>query len=336
MECLKVHQAGDREGVLITGVAGFIGSNLAEVLLARSYRVLGVDDLSIGRIENIAHLLENPRFKFVVGDITNEEFVASLPREAKCIVHLASFKIPKYGDALKTLLVNAQGTSNILELAAKHDVKVVFSSTSDVYGKNTRFDEEADLVLGPPGVRRWAYAISKAYDEQLCLAYKESCGLKVVVLRYFNAYGPRHDLTWRGGPQSVFIDSVLHDKEIVIHGDGTQTRCFTFVSDIIQGTVLAMERNEANGEIFNIGNDKTEISITELARLIARVARKSEPKLRFVRHEELFGRYEEVLVRRPDIGKARRMLGYKPEVGLEEGLKVTIEWQRRIPSVHQK
>lgn len=322
--------------VLVTGVAGFVGSNLAEALLARSYNVLGLDNLSAGRIENISHLLNNPQFSFIRGDITDKEFVEQLARKTRCIVHLASAKIPKYGDALKTLTVNAQGTHNALQAATKHSCKVVFSSTSDVYGKNTRFDEEADLILGPPVVKRWAYAVSKAYDEHLCLAYVESYDLKVVVLRYFNAYGPRHDLTWKGGPQSVFIDSILNDREVVIHGDGTQTRCFTYVSDIIQGTILAMENEQANGEIFNIGNDKTEISIVGLADLITRLANKPKPRLRFVPHEELFGRYEEVLTRRPDIRKARRVLGYAPRIGLEEGLKKTIEWQRKLPSIRQK
>jgi UDP-glucose 4-epimerase len=322
--------------VLVTGVAGFIGSNLAETLLARSYGVLGIDDLSAGRIDNISTLLGNPRFRFVQGDVTDKESVDHLVRQTSCTVHLASAKIPKYGDALRTLTVNVQGTHNVLQAAAKYRRKVIFASTSDVYGKNSRFDEEADIILGPSVVRRWAYAVSKAYDEQLCLAYAESHGLKVAILRYFNAYGPNHDLTWRGGPQSVFIDSILRDREVVIHGDGTQTRCFTYVSDIIQGTILAMEREEANGEIFNIGNDKTEISIVGLADLIARLSNKPGPRMKFVPHEELFGRYEEVLTRRPDIGKARRVLGYAPEVGLQEGLKMTIEWQRKLPSIRQR
>lgn len=324
----------DSGTVLVTGAAGFIGSNLAEALLARSYEVVGVDDLSAGRIENIDNLRDDRRFTLLIGDVTDKQLVSRAAKGVQCIVHLASRKIPKYGDALGTLLVNAEGAHNVLEAARQNEAKVVFSSTSDVYGKNTKFDEESDIVLGPPVVKRWAYAVSKAYDEHLCFAYKDTYALRVSILRYFNAYGPHQDLTWRGGPQSLFIDAVLNDKEVTIHGDGAQTRAFTFAKDIVDGTILAMENRKADGEIFNIGNDKTEISILGLANLIARLAgNPSGPRIRFVRHEELFGRYEEVPRRLPDISKSRTLLGYVPKIGLEEGLTATIRWQRELGGI---
>ncbi len=317
--------------VLITGVAGFIGSNLLDALLERKYEVFGIDNLSVGSIENIEHNLANPNFKFIQGDVREMNVFESIDKDVSQIVHLASLKIPKEGHAEETLLNNTQGMHSVLEFARKYGASVIFASTSDVYGKSNQFPfkEDENLVLGSTDISRWSYASSKIFDEHLCFAYQSTFGVPVTVLRYFNSYGPRHNLTWRGGPQSLFIEAILKGREIVIHGDGSQRRCFTYVSDIVDGTILAMEREEAKGEIFNIGNDQTEISIKDLAYLIKDLSgQKGDLKIRYLPHEKLFGKFDEVKRRIPDLSKAKKILGFTPKISLVEGLKRTIEWQK--------
>ncbi len=321
--------------VVITGVAGFIGSHLSDALLARDYRVVGVDNLSMGRIENVEHNFPNRRFTFSQLDVRHFESLKEACLGAEIIVHLAAYKIPRYGHALDTLLINNLGTKNVLDVAREGGCKVVLASTSDVYGKNARlpFHEESDLVMGPSTVKRWSYAVSKLFDEHLCLAYSETYGFPAVILRFFGSYGPRHHLSWWGGPQSVFISAALNDEEIEIHGDGSQTRSFTYISDTVSGTVAALENEKAAGEIFNLGSTH-EISILDLAHLIKRLSgTPGKIRLRFVPYSSFSGgKYEDVKRRVPDIGKARRMLGFEPQVDLEQGLRWTIAWQRELRS----
>lgn len=319
--------------VLITGVAGFLGSHLLDRLIADGDEVIGVDNLSMGRRDNIEHHLgAGSRFTFLERDVTDPEVFADLPREIDCIVHLAAFKIPRYGKALETLRVNSKGGEHVLELARRLGCKCVLASTSDVYGRNPEvpFAETDDLVYGPSTVTRWAYAVSKLHDEHLALAYQDAYGFPVTLLRFFGSYGPRHHLSWWGGPQSVFIDAVLDDEEIPIHGDGLQTRSFTYVSDTVAGTAAAIERPEADGEVLNIGST-IEITILELAQTIKRLSgTPGEPKIRLVPYESFAGgKYEDVRRRVPDIERCERILGVKAEVGLEEGLRETIAWQRK-------
>lgn len=204
--------------VLVTGVAGFIGSNLAMALLQRGYGVLGLDNLSQGNRTNMAGFSSHPAFEFHEGDIRDASLVASLVVRADCIAHLAAYKIPRYSNALDTIQINTQGTRTILDAAAECGCRVVTASTSDVYGMNPSlpFAETSDLWLGPSTVRRWAYAASKLYDEHLALAYQESRNLPVVLIRFFGGYGPNQNTTWWGGPQSVFIDAALRNQEMDI------------------------------------------------------------------------------------------------------------------------
>ncbi|MBM4081291.1 MAG: NAD-dependent epimerase/dehydratase family protein [Planctomycetes bacterium] len=317
---------------LVTGVAGFIGSNLARELLRRGYEVVGLDNLCHGFIRNVAPLMGDPRFRFVRGDVRDRACVRDAARGARFIVQLAALKIPRYGSALDTLLVNSQGTQNVLEAAREFGCKVALASTSDVYGKNPElpFREDSALVMGSPTIKRWSYAVSKLFDEHLCLAYHAEHGVPVAIMRYFGSYGPNQNLTWWGGPQSVFISAALADRPMLIHGDGQQTRSFTYVSDTVAGTLLCLEKPESVGEVLNIGQT-TEITILDLARLVWRLAGRGEPKLEFVPYST-FGKYEDVPRRVPDISKARRLLGFEPRVGLEEGLSLTIAWQRDILS----
>jgi len=314
---------------MITGVAGFIGSNLAEVMLARGYEVVGVDNLSQGDLLNIEAFRYHERFQFHQADICDEAAMLELSAGCNVVVHLAAYKIPRYSDALDTLRVNAHGSESILKAASTHKFKFVAASTSDVYGKNPSvpFSEESALVMGNPDVRRWAYAISKMFEEQLAFAYHERYGIDVVMLRFFGGYGPNQNLTWWGGPQSVFINKALDDEMIPIHGDGQQTRSFTYISDHVDGILRAVEKPEANNHYFNIGNTY-EITILDLARLIWRLVRgeDSTPKIEMIPYES-FGKYEDVRRRIPDITKAQTLLGFQPLVDLETGLKQTIQWQ---------
>jgi UDP-glucose 4-epimerase len=314
--------------IFITGVAGFIGSNLARALLEKGYEVAGLDNLSQGYLLNMEEFQENPRFTFFKDDIRDEAAMTHAAQDCDVVVHLAAYKIPRYSDALDTLLINSQGTDTVLKVAARQKSKVVVASTSDVYGKNPQvpFCEDSNLVIGQPQVKRWSYAISKMFEEQLVFAYHERYGIDGVCLRFFGGYGPNQNLTWWGGPQSVFIDAALDDKELPLHGDGSQTRSFTFVSDHVAGIIAAIEKEQANNQVFNIGNTH-EITIRQLAETIwCLIHGSTPPKLEYIPYET-FGKYEDVIRRVPDISLARSLLGFEPEVDLQTGLKQTILWQ---------
>jgi UDP-glucose 4-epimerase len=319
--------------VLVTGIAGFLGSHLLDRLVAAGYDVIGIDNLSMGTPRNLASHLGGPRLRFLERDITDASTFDGLDGDVGCVVHLAAFKIPRYGRALDTLRTNARGTEHVLEFARRAGCKCVLASTSDVYGRNPNppFSEDDESVIGPSTVARWGYAVSKLFDEHLAFAYQDSFGIPVTILRFFGSYGPRHHLSWWGGPQSVFIDAVLRGQEIPIHGDGLQTRSFTYVSDTVEAIHASIDKPEANGEIFNVGSNR-EITIVELARLIKRLAdTPGELKLKFIPYDALSGRrYEDVRRRVPDVSRCERILGVKATVELEDGLARTIAWQRGV------
>jgi nucleoside-diphosphate-sugar epimerase len=314
--------------VVVTGAAGFIGSNLSAELLERGYTVRGIDNLSQGSELNVSALLTNPAFSLSRIDVRDESAIDHACEGASAIVHLAAYKIPRYSDALDTLTINTTGTMSVAQAARRHGARLIAASTSDVYGKNAvlPFREDSDLVIGPPSVRRWAYAISKMYGEQLLMAVHERYGIDVVLLRFFGGYGPNQHLSWWGGPQAVFIDKALDQEPCEIHGDGQQTRSFTYVSDHVDGIIRAIENPAACNQVFNIGSTR-EITIEQLARLIWRLVRgDEEPKLKIIPYET-FGRYEDVRRRVPDLSLAQSLLGYQPRVDLETGLATTIRWQ---------
>jgi UDP-glucose 4-epimerase len=319
--------------ILVTGAAGFLGSHLLDKLLCCGHQVVGIDNLSMGKLDNIIRHFDNKRFRFIQNDVTEPATFHSLGKDFDCLVHLAAFKIPRYGKAIDTLRINYRGAENVLEFARQLGCKCVLASTSDVYGRNPKlpFHEDDDSVIGSSKVARWSYAVSKLFDEHLAFAYQESFGFPITVLRFFGSYGPRHHLSWWGGPQSVFIDAVLHDHEIPIHGDGLQTRSFTYVSDTVDGIYAAITKTEANGEIFNIGSTH-EITILDLAKTIKRLCNTpTELKLKFTPYESFTGaKYEDVRRRLPDVSRCEKILGVTARVGLEEGLARTIAWQRRV------
>lgn len=318
--------------ILVTGVAGFLGSNLLKKLLGEGHSVTGVDNLSMGRLENLCDCLHHSNFIFVEGDILDKSVLKNLQSDFDVIIHLAAFKIPRYGNTVDTLKINTKGTENMLDLARAINCKFVFASTSDVYGmsKDLPFKEDGNCVLGDSKVPRWAYAVSKLFDEHLALAYMEDYGIPVVLLRLFGSYGPNQHLSWWGGPQSVFINCILNQEDIPIHGDGLQTRTFTYVDDTIEGIYAATIKPEANGEIFNIGGNR-EITICDLAELIRDLSDyRSDIKIIFIPYDEISKgtKYQDVMRRVPDTTKAEKILGVRAQTSLEDGLRRTFEWQK--------
>ena len=322
--------------ILITGVAGFIGSNLANRLLQNGHTVTGIDNLNYGFMRNVEPIKQEPDFKFILGDIANPHILKDV--HADIIVHLASQKIPRYTSALRTLDENYLMLRNVVDKCKNDRSKILFASTSDVYGKNPNvpFNENSDLVMGPTTVKRWAYALSKMYGEQYIIANKDEYDLKYTITRFFGSYGPHQNLTWWGGPQSVFIEKALKKEEIEIHGDGMQTRTFTYVDDTVSALVACIENEVSDNQIFNTGSrDGGEITIKDLAILIWKLinGKGSEPRLKFIPYST-FGNYEDVMRRVPDITKLKTMLGFEPEWDLVRGLKSTIEWQKQFHKIN--
>jgi UDP-glucose 4-epimerase len=321
--------------ILITGVAGFLGSNLLKKLLQEGHIVVGIDNLSMGRLEHVFPYLQHSRFTFYQKDITELPTFLDLKEEVDVIIHLAAYKIPRYGKAVDTLQINGKGAENVLNFARERSVKCVLASTSDVYGMSTDlpFREDGNCLVGNSKVPRWAYAVSKLYDEHLALAYMEAYGFPVTLLRFFGSYGPNQHLSWWGGPQSVFIEKILKNEVIPIHGDGQQTRTFTYVNDTVEGIVQATMREEANGEILNIGaGADQEITILDLARLLKRLSgTPGELNYQLIPYDQISkGReYQDVMRRVPDTTKAERLLGFKAQTTVEEGMWLTLEWQRQ-------
>ena len=320
--------------ILVTGGAGFLGSNLVQKLLQENHEVVVIDNLSMGRIENLASCQDHPNFTFIEDDVTTSGAFDSLDGSFDCIVHLAAFKIPRYGKALDTLQINYRGTERVLEYARTLNCKCVLASTSDVYGRNPAIpfsEENTDSVIGSSKAPRWAYAVSKLFDEHLAFAYQDAYGFPVVLLRFFGSYGPAKHMSWWGGPQSVFIDAVLRDKTIPIHGDGSQTRSFTYVSDTVEGIYASIVKKEANGEVINIGAT-AEITILSLAEKIKALSgTPGDLKIELVPYESFTGgKYQDVMRRVPDTTLCKKLLGVEAVVSLDDGLARTIEWQRQM------
>ena len=318
--------------VLITGVAGMIGSHLLDYLIEKEYEIIGIDNFSFGKIENIQPNLGKNNFKFYKVNIRDYETLKILSKDVDVIVHLAAVKkVSELDSSMATLKVNVNGTENIFEAAHMWGCKVIFASTSDVYGMSPDlpFREDGDLLLGPSMIKRWSYAVSKLYCEQMAFAYYKDYSVPVVILRYFGGFSPRSSFFWSGGHVPIFVDAILNDKEVVIHGDGKQTRSMAYVDDLIEGTFLAIENEKAVGEVINLGNEK-EMSVIDTAFLIHKIAATGkELKLKYVKMEDIFGKYKDILRRRPDLTKAQNLLGYKPKISMEDAIRRTVEHRRK-------
>ncbi len=322
-----------RRTILITGVCGCIGSHLLDELLARGEKVIGVDNLSYGKIKNIQNHLKNRDFKFYKADVRDFDTLKSKGRRADIILHTASIKKVGEGQpAWPTLTVNTLGTENVLKLGRLRKAKVVIFSTSDVYGTSLDlpFREDGNCVIGPSTAKRWSYAISKLYSEQIALSYYKDFGVPVVVLRYFGVFSERSSSGWSGGPIPMFTKAILEGAPVTIHGDGSQTRSMGHVDDTVRGTLLAMDSPKAVGEIINIGNDE-EVSVLETAKLIHKLSGVKRPlRLKFIPMKKIFGTYQEISRRVPDLAKARKLLGYQAQVSYREGLKRVIDYYKSL------
>lgn len=313
---------------LVTGGAGFIGSNLVDVLMGQGHEVTVLDNLSVGKVDNIAHHLESERFHFVNDSILNTTTLERLVRQADVIYHLAAVVGVKYvvEDPLSAIITNVRGTENVLEMAFKYWVHTVIASSSEVYGKSTAIPlgEDNDRVLGPTTVGRWSYSDAKAIDEYFALAYAKK-GLPVAAVRYFNAYGPRLDPRGYGSVIARFLTQALKGDPLTVYDDGQQTRCFTYVLDTIDGTIRTATVREAAGRVFNIGSSR-ETSILELAETIRQLTG-SRSEIVYVPTASAYGpHFEETRRRVPDVTRAREVLGFEARTSLEEGLRKTLAW----------
>ncbi|MBC8079273.1 MAG: NAD-dependent epimerase/dehydratase family protein [Gorillibacterium sp.] len=315
--------------VLVTGGAGFIGSNLVRALLAQGHNVVSMDDLSTGRTHFLQDVLSHGRHTFIQESVLNRHELKHWMDQVEVVYHMAAVLGVKntVDNPLKVIEGNIDGTRNVLELAYPRDIKVVFASTSEIYGKNTLvpFSETSDRVYGAPSVHRWCYATAKSLDEHMCFGYAQK-GLRVTVLRYFNAYGPAQTNSQYGMVVPRFIRSALLGLPLEVYGDGSQSRCFTYVDDTVCGTISAM-RKEADGLAFNIGSNSP-TTILELARLVVQLTG-SDSLTQFKHYQEAYGPgYEDMPVRIPDLTRSGAVLSFQPKVTLEEGLMKTIAWYR--------
>jgi UDP-glucose 4-epimerase len=326
---------------LITGGAGFIGSHLAETLVLQGHQVTVLDDLSTGRLENIAHLAGAPGFRCIVDTVTRESAVEPLVEQADAVFHLAAVVGVKLvvERPIHTIHTNINGTETVLKAANRFGRRVLIASTSEVYGKGHAlpFREDADLVLGPPDKIRWGYATSKLMDEFLALAYAREHDLRVTVVRLFNTVGPRQSSRY-GMVLPNFVKWALAGEPINIHGDGSQTRSFTWVGDVVWAMTALINEPRAAGQVYNIGNGE-EISIRDLAHRVRQMT-DSQSELVFTPYEQAFDNTFEDMPRRvPDITKLRRLLDYKPKVQLNGIIESVIAYwgeqsgRRRWPAV---
>lgn len=318
--------------VLITGGAGFVGSHLSEALLDRGDEVFILDNLSTGSIENVVHLKGNPRFHYTIDTVSNEPVLAELIDRCDIVVHLAAAVGVKLivEQPVHTIETNVHGTEVVLKHANKKKKLVLIASTSEVYGKSADvpFREDADLVLGPTAKHRWAYACSKMIDEFLALAYWKEKKLPVIIVRLFNTVGPRQTGQY-GMVIPNFVRQALAGQPITVFGDGTQSRSFTYVGDVVKAMVALIDEPRAIGQVFNIGNGK-EISIRDLADKIKALTG-SNSEVVLVPYEKAYeAGFEDMPRRVPDIGRIQALVGYAPTVELDETLTRVIEHFRQL------
>jgi UDP-glucose 4-epimerase len=305
---------------LLTGGAGFIGSHLAERLLELGHEVHVLDNLSTGSIDNITHLKGRAGFSYVIDTVTNEPLLAEMIDQCDVVFHLAAAVGVKLivEQPVHTIETNVHGTEVVLKHANKKKKLVIIASTSEVYGKSADvpFREGADLVLGATVKHRWAYACSKLIDEFLALAYWKEKKLPIVIVRLFNTVGPRQTGQY-GMVLPTFVRQALSGQTITVFGDGTQSRSFTYVADVVDALVKLAQEPRAVGEVFNIGNTE-EVTIRELAERVKRITSSSSP-IQLIPYDEAYeAGFEDMPRRVPDITKVGQLIGYQPRLGLDE------------------
>jgi len=316
---------------LITGGAGFIGSHLAEYLIAQGQKVHVVDDLSTGSIENLDALRDAPGFEHTIADVRDEPLLAELVDRSQVIYHLAAAVGVRLivESPVRTIQTNIGCTEVVLKLANKKGKKVIVASTSEVYGKNEQvpFREDHDLVLGPTSKARWSYACSKAIDEFLALAYHRARGLPVVIVRLFNTVGPRQTGRY-GMVLPTFVRQALMGRPITVFGDGSQRRCFSYVGEVVRALAALSQCPAALGQVVNVGSDQ-EISIAELAELVKEMAGSNSP-ITYVPYEEAYEEgFEDMNRRVPDTSRLRELVGFSPEMDIRSIVASVIDYYRR-------
>jgi UDP-glucose 4-epimerase len=315
---------------LITGGAGFIGSHLADLLLENGHSVIALDNLSTGRHENISHLLERTDFEFVLGSILNADLVDDCVSRSDVVFHLAAAVGVELivERPLESLATNIRGSEIVFEKAHKHGAKILVTSTSEIYGKNTsdRLGEEDDRILGSPLKSRWSYSEAKAIEEILAYTYYRQKGLLSVIVRLFNTVGPRQTGHY-GMVIPRFVSQAVRGEAVTVYGDGSQTRCFCYVGDIVRALVSLVEHPEAVGRVFNLGG-QGEVSMEELARRVIELSG-SGSKIRFVPYAEAYEEgFEDMQRRVPDTTRARELIGFESTADLDQIIRMVIDDQR--------
>jgi len=306
--------------ILITGGAGFVGSHLADKLIAQGHEITVIDDLSTGRYSNVAHLEDTERFRLIIDTVLNEKLMEELIRETDRVYHMASAVGVKLimERPVRTIETIFRGTDVVLGFCSRYRKRVLIPSTSEVYGKGASipFKEDDDLLTGATDKHRWAYACAKTLDEFLALAHWKETRLAVVVVRLFNTVGPRQTGQY-GMVVPRFVHAAIRNEPIQVHGDGTQSRCFGHVDDIVEGLVKLLETPACFGQVINLGNDE-EVSIKQLAdKAIALTGSSSE--IQFVPYEEAYGEgFEDMRRRVPSLDKSKQLIGYQPTRSLED------------------
>ena len=318
------------DSLLLTGGAGFLGSHLAERLVAEGVHVLALDDLSTGRRSNVAALEGVAGFELIVGSAMDAKLVEELTARVDGVVHLAAaVGVKRIVDRpVDTIVTNVEATRVILEAAAKRTTPVLLASTSEVYGKSDAvpFHEDADVSLGATTRSRWSYACSKALDEWLAFAYQRERGLPVRICRFFNVVGPRQTGRY-GMVLPTLARQALRGAPLTVYGDGAQTRCFAHVGDVVESVMRILAAPEAVGEVVNIGTDE-EVSILDLAERI-RAAAGSASEILLVPYDEAYAEgFEDMRRRVPDLSKLERLTGYRPETPLAQTIGDVLETQR--------
>jgi UDP-glucose 4-epimerase len=316
--------------IVITGGAGFVGSHLAEALLDAGHAVTAVDNLSTGSTANLAQLLNHPRFQFVRASIGDAIVLDRLASQASAIVHLAAAVGVQLivERPVHTIETNVMGTEAVLRAALRYGCRTLIASTSEVYGKGTRlpFGEEDDVMLGATSHSRWAYAASKMVDEFLALAYGREYGLPITIFRLFNTVGPRQTGRY-GMVVPRLVRQALRGEPLTVYGDGTQSRCFCDVRDVVRAIVGLAEHPEAVGRVFNVGSQE-EISILGLAQRIKALTSSSAPIVLVPYAEAYAPGFEDMRRRVPDTARIAALLGWRPERSLDEILRAVIAYER--------